>query len=347
MKKLSKISIKLLAIIIGLMAMSGIALASSWPSWATSGTELNSHTITEPSGAIVYSGYLWVISDDGYLWRMGLDGSGKISSYLGSDLEGITQKDGYLYVVNEYPAIVYQVTPNTGSTATSTGSLTGSSWDLSATVTTSSTSAGVEALTTDGTNFYLGMQDDGDIYVYSSSFTYITKLTTPVSGNTDCSGLYYFADTGYYYALYDGQRSLLVLTLDSLTAPTAFTVVDQYTTLDSDWEGLAFDGEDLYIMVDRNYAADSYIYKYSSFLSTPPAVPDYTTISTVVKNRGKTITVTYASGDTQTLTYSAPYARVRTAITTDYKTLLILDGTTLYVYQNGACVYTFALLTLL
>lgn len=363
MKKLSKISFKLLTIIIGILTISGIALASSaWPCSSTL-TDINGGTITEPSDALIYSGYLWIVSDDGHLWRMDLDGTGKIVYELHdvigySDYEGLTQKDGYLYVAVEYPAMVFQVFPNTGATDTVAGTYTGSYWDLSATVTTSSTSAGVEAFTSDGTNFYIGMQDDGDVYIFNSSFTYLNKLPTPHAGYTDLSGLYW--QNGTFYSLFDSNLRIVLFTVNSTTAPTAFTELKdaggvndaRYQTPDANWEGIAFDCTNLYIADDGGY-----IYTFTGFptitttgtctLTTPPATPDYTTISTVVKNRGKTITVTYSKGDTQTITYSAPYTRVRTAITTDYKTLLILDGTTLYVYQNGACVYTFALLTAL
>ncbi|MFA5843071.1 MAG: hypothetical protein WC882_05410 [Candidatus Gracilibacteria bacterium] len=374
MKNISKNALKLLAVLIGIFAVSGIALASSaWPCSSTL-TNINggSGTVTEPSDALVYGGYLWIVSDDGYLWRMGLDGTGKISSYLGGDFEGLTQKDGYLYVVNEYPAIVYKVTPNTSTSATSAGSLTGSYWNLSDTsltypITTTSTSAGVEAMTTDGTNFYLGMQDDGDVYIYNSSFTYLNKLTTPHAGYTDLAGLYY--QDGTFYALFDSNLRIVLFTVNSTTAPTSFTELKngaaedvRYQTPDANWEGLAFNGTDLYVADDGGY-----IYKFTGFptitttaaapaaeetaepaaaepVVAEPAAPDYTTISSATIIRSpKTISVVYASGDTQSITYTAAYSRVRTGITSDSHALLVLDWRTLYIYMNGVCVLTWSI----
>ena len=117
-----KKSSRLLAVFVSLFIFPAIAFASiAWP--AGSGTEINSSSVTEPSGTVILDDTLWIVSDDGYLWSMDLGGGNKTSYYLGGDLEGITTTGGYLYIGIENPDGVMEVDP-------ATGTATGNSWNL-------------------------------------------------------------------------------------------------------------------------------------------------------------------------------------------------------------------------
>jgi hypothetical protein len=158
---------------------------------------------------------LFLISDDGWISRMDLDGGNKYTWYVESaDYEGLTianHSSNYVYVATEQTQILIK------EFDVSTGSLTGKTWRL--TEMEGSGNAGLEALTfvpngfhpyadsTSGGLFYAGKEADGKIYVYdvnlsvSGSVTYKGTIT-PVSGRTAIGGLHFESETGVLYVMY-------------------------------------------------------------------------------------------------------------------------------------------------
>lgn len=323
---------------VALFVLPGVALAASpWPADAT-GVEINSSSVTEPSDALIYNNTLWVVSDDGYLWSMNLDGSGKVSYYIGGDLEGITEANGYLYLGIENPDGVMEVDP-------ATGTATGNSWDLTGHM-TSADNAGMEALTYAEGYFYAGLQEDGHVFVFdlgtSGAVTFVAELDSPV-GYTDISGLYYM--DGVFYAIYDSYNLISLMEVDDLSAPTTFIVLtDDYGTdlhyelAGDNQEGVAFDGTTIYISED-----DGQIYYYENFptvdLTTPPA-PDYTYVDSYsIDYTTGIITVTYQSGDTLEITFRTALL-TSVSISPDNRVLYMQNGRLLQVYVDGVVVRT-------
>jgi hypothetical protein len=72
--------------------------------------------LPEPSGVVYHAkrGTLFVVSDDGSIGEVTVDGKVRGTRALGGDLEGITYDpaSGYLYVVREGHEIIFEVDPN-------------------------------------------------------------------------------------------------------------------------------------------------------------------------------------------------------------------------------------------
>jgi len=72
--------------------------------------------LPEPSGVVYHAkrGSLFVVSDDGTIGEVSLDGKVRATRALGGDLEGITYdpSSGNLYVVREGHEIIFEVDPN-------------------------------------------------------------------------------------------------------------------------------------------------------------------------------------------------------------------------------------------
>jgi hypothetical protein len=72
--------------------------------------------LPEPSGVVYHAkrGSLFVVSDDGTIGEVSLDGKVRATRALGGDLEGITYDPGTgnLYVVREGHEIIFEVDPN-------------------------------------------------------------------------------------------------------------------------------------------------------------------------------------------------------------------------------------------
>jgi hypothetical protein len=328
---------RLLVFAISLLVFPTVALAaSSWP--AGSGTEINSSSVSEPSGAVVLDDTLWIVDDGGYLWSMELDGSSKTSYYLGGDLEGITTEGGYLYIGIENPDGVMEVDP-------STGTATGESWDLT-TYMTGSDNMGLEALTYAEGYFYAGLQEDGHVFVFElnvgGSVSFIAELDSPV-GYTDIAGLHYM--DGVFYAVYDGYNRISLMEVDDLTAPTTFIVLtDDYGTdlryeLEGDTqEGVAFDGTTIYLAEDAGE-----IYYYEGFPTVINAEeeeeevtePDYSYVDSYsIDYTNEIITVTYQSGDTIDIDFRAEIA-VNVRISADNVAIIIRNGRLIRGYIDG------------
>jgi len=72
--------------------------------------------LPEPSGVVYHAkrGSLFVVSDDGTIGEVTVDGKVRATRALGGDLEGITYDPGtgYLYIVREGHEIIFEVDPN-------------------------------------------------------------------------------------------------------------------------------------------------------------------------------------------------------------------------------------------
>lgn len=191
--------------------------ASAWP--ADAGTSIGGGLPAgyEPSDVVWHKGLekLFLVSDDGWISRMNLDGSEQYTWYVESaDYEGITVADhtsNYVYVATEQTQILIK------EFDVSTGALTGKTWRLTAME--GSGNAGLEAITfvpngfhpyadsSSGGLFYAGKEADGKIYVYdvnlssSGSVTYKGTIT-PVAGRTAIGGLQFEPETGVLYVMY-------------------------------------------------------------------------------------------------------------------------------------------------
>ena len=203
----------------------------------------------EPSGIVWHDelGVLFLVSDNGYVSRMGFDGSGVTNWYAGGyDLEGITVADfssTYLYLGVENPDGILEFD-------VSTGALTGKSWDLTPWMASVNPNSGLEALTfvpdghhpygttSSGGLFYAGLQENGKIYIFdadrstSGSVSYVATLT-PVSGRTDLSDMQYNTHTRTLYLIYDSSNYIREILTDN-------TYITEYTLPGVDQEGISF-----------------------------------------------------------------------------------------------------------
>ncbi|EKD63709.1 MAG: hypothetical protein ACD_51C00224G0006 [uncultured bacterium] len=330
---MKKTKIAAMAITIGLAISIPLALAAdAWPASST-GIEINGGSVAEPSGSTIYGGQLWVVSDNGYVWSMNLDGTNKSSTYIGGDLEGITSKGSYLYVMYEYPQAVAEFNPTTKT-------LTGNTWNLASYISCPTTNLCLEAIVYDSTNdnFLLGHQETGYTYVLklgaSGSVTSVGSFA-PLNGYTDLAGMY--IQDGTLYQIWDGSDRIALGTYNPTTL--AYTEIHHYTLAGDNQEGISLNGTTIYIMED-----DGHIYYYTGFPTVssntttvvePEPTPDYSTISSYVLNTRKgTLVVTYTSGDAQTITFTAG-ARALVSKSTDGTELYLLITNVMQTYENG------------
>ncbi|HAU40337.1 MAG: hypothetical protein UV80_C0001G0094 [Candidatus Peregrinibacteria bacterium GW2011_GWF2_43_17] len=312
---------------LGLIISIPLAIAAdAWP--ASSGTEINSGSVTEPSGSTIYGNQLWVVSDNGYVWSMNSDGSSKSGTYVGGDLEGITSKGSYLYLLYEYPQSIAEFNPTTRT-------LTGNTWNLSS-ISCPTTGSCLEALVYDpaNDNFLIGHQGTGYTHVTKlgtgSSVTYIGSFA-PLNGYTDLAGMY--MQDGTLYQIWDSPDRIALGTYDPTTL--AYTEIHHYTLTGDNQEGVSLNGTTIYIMED-----DAGIYYYTGFptvssITESEPTPDYSTISSYSLNiRKGTLLITYISGDTTTTTFTAG-SRAYVGVSTDKSELYLLIGTTMQTYENG------------
>ncbi|MEI6634805.1 MAG: esterase-like activity of phytase family protein [Chlamydiota bacterium] len=225
------------------------ALSAEWPGDSGSGIGSGLAAWYEPSGIVWHDelGVLFLVSDNGYVSRMGSNGSGVVNWYAGGyDLEGITVADfssTRLYLGVENPDSIFEFD-------VSTGALTGKSWDLTPWMASVNPNSGLEALTfvPDGHHpygtsrsaglFYAGMQEDGKIYIFdvdlssSGSVSHVATLT-PVSGRSDLSDMQYNMHTRTLYLIYDSSNYIREIMTDN-------TYIAEYTLPGADQEGISF-----------------------------------------------------------------------------------------------------------
>ncbi len=172
----------------------------------------------EPSGIVWHEarGTYILVSDDGIVAE--LSTSGELLNHwsgLGYDLEGVTVADSassLVYLAAERRGLILEFD-------LSSASLTGTAWDVSAWLPNTDSNLGLEALTfvPDGVHpyddtsfggvFYAGLQENGNIYVFSVDDG-PAHLDTMESEwwLTDISGLSYDNATGYLVAIHDGYN---------------------------------------------------------------------------------------------------------------------------------------------
>lgn len=213
----------------------------------------------EPSGVVWHPrlNRLLVVSDDGDIFLLTVDGYGPSRLPIGGDLEGICIADpntNLIYVAREGANSIVEVNVY----------LTGGVqriprvFDLRGTV-GSSGSEGIESLTfvsdpnhPEGGLFYVGMQGDGRIYVFdlpirsSAASTTVNHIMTitPVAGRTDLAGLLYLPETGFVYALFDDANLVRVMRPDG-------SFVDEWFVPGASQEGIAVGAGYLFIAEDR------------------------------------------------------------------------------------------------
>lgn len=243
-----KRSLFVLACSLGLIPM--VVQAAAWPTSTTS-TDLGAALIAqdvafEPSG-IVWSAdrsqYL-AVGDEGQVAVLSENGSVVSEWKLGSgyDLEDIT-------VIPGVSSKAYLLDENTSSAREfdlTSGTLTGKSWSFAAYISEVNAALGAEGLawvpdgyhahgtTVSGGLFYVGWQNDGDVYVFepnlsgSATPTFIEELHLS-SGYTDLSGLYFSTETELFYAMYDGLNLVQEWTASGVlkTEYTGLPGVDQ------------------------------------------------------------------------------------------------------------------------
>ena len=199
---------------------------SGWPASRKS-TQIGGalSALYEPNGAWWHPdlGMLLLVSDEGVVSHMNLDGTGLVDWTFSGDYEAVTVADStsdYAYVGVERPDSIVELD-------LATGTLTGRSWPLDAWMASADPNLGLEALTfvpdsahpyaagSSGGLFYAGLQATGDIYVFdvdlSTSGT-VTHVDTLVTGRTDISDLYFHAESGVLYALFDTDNVLREMT---------------------------------------------------------------------------------------------------------------------------------------
>jgi len=225
----------------------------------------------ETSGISWHSGVgkLFLVSDGGTVSSMGLDGTGLTHWSVGGDLEGITvarPQSDFVYLGVENPDSIREFNLAT-SRVTRTFSLT--AWM------TGPSNSGLEALTfvpdaanPEGGLFYTGLQADGRIFVFqlpivsSTTSTAVTHVSTipALNGVNDISDLYYNADQGVLYAIYDSANMLRAMEPDG-------TLIKEWRLPGSNQEGVTLKGRDLYIGEDYGSGGD--VFRYSGFVGVP------------------------------------------------------------------------------
>ncbi len=153
---------------------------------------------------------LFLVSDNGWLFRMTADGAIVRSWFVGGDLEGLCvarpEKD-LIYLAVEVPYRIHEFDFERG--------IVTRTFDLSPWIQTPS-NQGIEALTyiPDSESgapgrFLVGVQFDGSIHEFDlsidSTSTHVTQLAawTPVPGRTDLAAMSYDAGSNLLYLVYD------------------------------------------------------------------------------------------------------------------------------------------------
>ncbi len=189
---------------LGLLVLVALPLSSqaaTWPQGEAEDISQNTPSLYEPSGAVWHDNGLLVVSDEGYLIKVDVQGNIlQDQVYVGGDLEGITIKGNYAYLLNEYPQQVIEFD-------LSTWSKTGNFWDLSDML--GNSSEGAEALTYNSNQnlWYVGSQYDGQIYTYDNNFNYVGVINTGFS--KDCSGIFYDQENNITHAIFDRYNTVL------------------------------------------------------------------------------------------------------------------------------------------
>ncbi len=323
---------------------------NDWPDYYDAGTTITT-SINEPSGIVVYGDQLWVNDDDGYLYSMDMDGSNLTEYNLGDDIEGITTMNDMLYAIVEEPEEIREIDPETGSVT--------NTWGISAYISGDSNQGG-EAITSAGDYLYVGYQSNGNILVFdisSGTASLVNEITSP-TGYTDITGLHY-ADDGYFYAMYDENDKYVVMSIDDLASPTAFTIEGKYTLpADTEYQqGIYVTEAAFYIAQDSSTVT---VYSNTTYVEEEPAEetdasdeetetdtetdatdetedtetePDYSTPTSYdIDYDTEIITITCESGDTYEIGFRAD---LPTNVAIYSNKVFVLNGRLFRVYENG------------
>ena len=239
------------------------------------GTEIGSGLPNgyEPSGAVWHTGIerLFVVGDGGQVTVMDGDGAAPTTWNVAGDLEGICVADPvspFVYVGVEHPDGIIEFNWVSG-TITRT-------FDLTGTMQSGSSNQGLEALTfvpgpsAEGGLFYAGLQEDGQVYVFSlpiqssSTSTVVTHVTTfaPVSGRDDLSGLHYHDANDVLYAIFDSDDALVAMETDG-------TFLVEWVLAGRSQEGVTIGGCDLFVAED---GSSREVWRYGGFPADPGCV---------------------------------------------------------------------------
>lgn len=185
---------------------------TSWPGGPATSLGASLPAFFEPSGCVWHPALqrLVVVSDDGRVALVEMDGGVRQNFWVGGDLEAVALPDEDLPVVYlgvEHPDSVIELDLTTGAP-------TGQSWDLTPWM-QGSNNRGLEALTVVQGLVYAGLQDTGEIFVFdlqAGSSVQFMGIIPPPGGRDDVSGLHYEASTDILYAIYDPDNLVLELT---------------------------------------------------------------------------------------------------------------------------------------
>ncbi len=219
----------------------------------------------EPSGITwnAVTQKLFLVSDEGIATQMNADGTAVFDWDLSGDYEGITFADpasDFVYIgLEKTNDSILELNIETGL-ITRTFNL--STWmDVDST----DVNLGLEALTfvpdashAEGGTFWAGLQETGEIFIFSLPIVSSTTSTTvthvrtflPSTGRTQISDLFYNEIDDSVYALYRG-------TMTQLT--TAGVFVDEWSVPGSAQEGLAIDSATCTVYIAQDSGA---VYSY-------------------------------------------------------------------------------------
>ena len=209
----------------------------------------------EPSGAAWHSrlNELIVVSDSGLVWSIQPDGRKLTAWRVEGNLEGVAIADpdsDFIYLGTEDPDSIKEFDLRTG-TVTRT-------FDLKETLKPEDPNKGLEALTyvpsktQQGGLFYVGLQEDGALYVFelpintsdTSNLPRHVETIEPDVGLDELSGLHYQPDEDVLYAIYDKHDCLRAMRTDG-------TLVAEWKLPKNHQEGITVVGNDLYKAQDN------------------------------------------------------------------------------------------------
>jgi len=275
--------------LIALLSSSSAGAQSPWP--AGSGIEIASGIQSlvpgfEASGLIYHplSAQILVVSDEGHVCKMDVDGSQASCFNLGShDFEGITlasPNSGFAYLAEEFPYKILELD-------VAAEQLSGKSWDVPGI--DGPTNAGIEAIafvpngshpyadSSSGGLFYLGHQDTGEILVYDVDLAQpglisLVDRFTPFPGRTDLADFFFHEESGILFALYDSANVLSEMQSDG-------TILREYIAAGIDQEGILFLGNcsqgsgTIYIAEDSGPSGGAQVLAFEGYPLNCPA-PD-------------------------------------------------------------------------
>ncbi len=332
---------KVIVIILSILFV-GLVSAASWPA-DSQGTELATGlpSVYEPSGVAwdSESQKLYVVSDEGIVSRMNLDGSNVENWYLSGDYEGIAVVSGKVYIGIENPDSLVEFDP-------STGKLTGKSWTFTNEMKSSQANLGLEGIAIVSNGLYLrvyaGLQEDGSMYVYdinpqvSEEKSFVKKISGSSAWLSDLS---YDVQTGYLYALYDSKLKQM---------DTEGRVLAEYSVPGSDQEGVVVisscptSTSTIVIALDTPAS----VMKYGNFPSScavvvEPApveeevVIDPALIDSFIVKRDRSIFVSYTDGHSNSFTPFIEIVKPKAIENVGGDRLIVSNGKYMAVYDNG------------